>query len=69
MHPQPGDPTHNPNMCPDWESNQWPLGSQAGAQSTKLHQPGLIAFLIAALDSTAFSGKSKGMNIGQKENK
>ena len=27
-------------MCPDWESNQRPFGSQAGAQSTKQHQPG-----------------------------
>ena len=27
-------------MCPDWESNQWPFGSQAGAQSTEPHQPG-----------------------------
>ena len=31
----------NPGMCPDWESNLWPFGSQAGAQCTELHQPGL----------------------------
>ena len=31
----------NPGMCPDCESNQRPFGSQAHAQSTKLHQPGL----------------------------
>ena len=36
-----GDLAHNPGMCPDWESNQWPFGSQACAQSTELHQPGL----------------------------
>ena len=36
-----GDLAHNPGMCPDWESNQWPFGSQAGAQSTEPHQPGL----------------------------
>ena len=30
-----GDLTHNPGMCPDWESNQWPFGSQAGTQSTE----------------------------------
>ena len=30
----------NPGMCPDWELNQWPFGSQAHAQSTELHQPG-----------------------------
>ena len=38
--PPTGDLAHNPGMCPDWESNQWPLGSQAGIQSTEPHQPG-----------------------------
>ena len=28
-------------ICPDWESNQWPLASQAGSQSTEPHQLGL----------------------------
>ena len=27
-------------MCPDWESNLRPFGSQVGAQSTEPHQPG-----------------------------
>ena len=36
-----GDPAHNPGMCPDWESNQRPFGSQAGTQSTEPYQPGL----------------------------
>ena len=40
--PPTGDPAHNPGMCPDWESNQRPFGSQAGAQSTQPHQPGKI---------------------------
>ena len=31
----------NPGMCPDWESNWLPFGSQASAQSTEPHQPGL----------------------------
>ena len=35
--------THSPGMCPDWESNQRPFGSQASAQSTEPHQPGLFA--------------------------
>ena len=30
----------NPGMCPDWELNQRPFGSQASTQSTKPHQPG-----------------------------
>ena len=34
-----GDLACNPGMCPDWESNQWPFGSQAHAQSMELHQP------------------------------
>ena len=29
------------SMCPDWGSNQQPLGLQAGTQSTEPHQPGL----------------------------
>ena len=33
------DMAHNPGMCPDWESNQRPFGSQAGTQSTEPHQP------------------------------
>ena len=35
------DLSYSPGMCPDWESNQRLLGSQAGTQSTEPHQPGL----------------------------
>ena len=38
--PHTGDLAHNPRMCPDWESNQWPFGAQSGAKSTEPHQPG-----------------------------
>ena len=38
--PPTGNPARNPSMCPDWESNQWPFGSQASTQSTESHQPG-----------------------------
>ena len=34
-----GDLACDPGMCPDWESNQRPSGSQSGAQSTEPHQP------------------------------
>ena len=34
------DLAHNPGICPDWESNQQLFGSQPGAQSTELYQPG-----------------------------
>ena len=27
--PSTEDLAHNPGMCPDWESNQWPFGLQA----------------------------------------
>ena len=33
------DLAHNPGMCPDWESNQQPFGSQACVPSTELHKP------------------------------
>ena len=33
-------PAIHAGMCPDWESNQQPFGSQAGIQSTEPHQPG-----------------------------
>ena len=31
-----GDLAHNPGLSPDWESNWWPFGLQARAQSTEL---------------------------------
>ena len=36
-----GDLALNPGMSPDWESNRWPFGLQAGTQFTEPHQPGL----------------------------
>ena len=44
--PPTGDPAYNPGMCPDWESNRRPFSSQAGVQSTELHQPGLRSCLL-----------------------
>ena len=44
--PPTGDLARNPGMCPDWESNWWPLGSQASAQSTEPHQPGLCGRIL-----------------------
>ena len=41
MGPPTGDLAHNPGTHPDRESNQWAPGSQASAQSTEPHQPGL----------------------------
>ena len=39
----------NPAMCPDWDSNWQPFGSQAGTQPTEPHQPGLLSFFWANL--------------------
>ena len=39
-----GTMTRNPGMCPDWESNQQPFGSQVGAQSTEPHQRARLTF-------------------------
>ena len=44
--PPPGDQAHNPGMCPDWEPNWQPFGSQASAQSTEPHQPGQWEVLL-----------------------
>ena len=44
-HPPTGDLTHNPGMCPDWELNWSPFGSQASVQFTEQHQPGLKMLL------------------------
>ena len=40
--PPTGDLAHNPGICPDWESNRQPFGSQASTESTEAHQPGVI---------------------------
>ena len=37
-----------PGMCPDWESNWRPFGSQACAQSIELHHPGLFSYSFIA---------------------
>ena len=36
-----GGLARSPGVCPHWESNQRPFGSQASTQSTEPHQPGL----------------------------
>ena len=42
--------------CPlDWESNQQPFGSQAGAQSTEPHRPGQNFLINMALFRLCYS--------------
>ena len=55
------DLAHNPGMCPDWESNQWPFGLQSGTQSTEPHQPG--CHLKKILDYHRFNRKYINMAI------
>ena len=54
--PPTGDLAYNPGMCPDWESNLRPFGSQASTQSTEPHHPGLIYFLYigSSINNTPF---------------
>ena len=40
-------PARNPGICPDWESNWRPFGSQARTQSTEPHQKGRYFFFIS----------------------
>ena len=49
--PPTGDLACNPGMCPDWESNWRPFGSQANTQSTEPHQPGLRFFFKDCIKS------------------
>ena len=46
LHASSWGPGQQPRMCPDWELNQRPLGSQADTQSTEPHQPGHGPFSI-----------------------
>ena len=45
LHTPSWEPGPQSSICPDWESNQRPSGSQAGAQSTEPHQSELYAIL------------------------
>ena len=54
MHPPPEDLDRNPGMCPDWELNWWPFGSQSSVQYTEQHQPGLISYLLHYIFTVAF---------------
>ena len=43
----------NPGMYPDWELNWQPFGSQADAQSTEPHQPGMMTLFKCTYSCTA----------------
>ena len=46
-------------VCPDWELNWWPLGSQASTQSTELHQPGHFPILKSQETRILWCSKAK----------
>ena len=48
--PPTGDLARNAGMCPDWESNRWPFGSQAGAHSTVFSSQGREHSLVFLLN-------------------
>ena len=60
------DLASSPGMCPDWELNQRPFGSQTGTQSTEPHQQGwqyvfyqesrLLTFLAGNLRKKSVGG-------------
>ena len=52
--PPTGDLAHNPGMCPDWESNLQPCGSQSSTQSAEPHQPGLKQKFLTLLIQVRF---------------
>ena len=66
--PPTGNLACNPGVCPDWELNQRPFGSQAGTQSTESHQPGQkMHFLLAPSCGLCNNYSiSKGTNVGLK---
>ena len=49
-----GDLAHNPRMCPDWESNRQPFGSQPELNPLSYTSQGLIGF-FAILRNIFFS--------------
>ena len=44
-------PGWQPRHVPDWESNTWPFGSQAVAQSTEPHQPGPSCVFLCMIET------------------
>ena len=56
LHAPTGDLACNPGMCPDWEWYRRPFASQAGTQSTELHQPGLIFIFLILYKNAFFQG-------------
>ena len=58
--PPAGDLACNPGICPDWELNWWPFGSQTCTQSTERYHSGLV-YVIFIWQLFLFSGAVKGI--------
>ena len=55
--PPAGDLARNPGMCPDWELNWQPFGSQASTQSTELYNQRKI--IIFKRENISFTAKTE----------
>ena len=55
--------THNPGLCPDWESNRPPFSWQASTQPAEPHQPGQIYFIYLFLERGQGKEKERKRNI------
>ena len=53
----------NPGMCPDWESNRRPLGSQPVFSPLSCTSPGLELLLFLQFDCRPFMGRTQGFLI------
>ena len=47
----------HPGVCPDWELNWQPFGSQAHTRSTQLYQAGLVSVILCQSWQTNLEGK------------
>ena len=59
--PSTGDLACNPGMCPDWESNQWPFGSQAVLSPLSHTSQGLFLTKMLVVIPALHSGLTNGL--------
>ena len=62
--PPTGDLSCNQGMCPDWGSNQRPLGSQSGTQSSEPLLPGNVCQFFLEVDILNYCPELRGRLSG-----
>ena len=65
--PPTGDLACTPGMCPDWESNQQPFGSQASAHSTEPHQAGQRSSIFTYLNELCEISQTQVHELGRRK--